>query len=71
MADKVQYVNGGASFSSLLFLVFLTLKLCGVINWSWWLIFLPLYLPILIILVVIVSLLVSVGIFYFVTKPKK
>lgn len=23
--------------------VFITLKLCGVINWSWWLVLLPLY----------------------------
>ena len=30
-------------FFSLIFLIFLTLKLCGVINWSWWLITLPLW----------------------------
>jgi hypothetical protein len=27
----------------LMFLIFLTLKLCGVIAWSWWLVFAPLY----------------------------
>lgn len=29
----------------LLFLVFLALKLCGVIAWSWWCVFMPLILP--------------------------
>ena len=28
-----------------IFLVFLTLKLCGVLAWSWWWICLPLWLP--------------------------
>lgn len=28
--------NSSISFLSLLFLVFLILKLCGVIDWSWW-----------------------------------
>lgn len=30
-------------FLGLLGLVFITLKLCGVIAWSWWLVLLPLY----------------------------
>lgn len=30
-------------FLGLLALVFITLKLCGVIAWSWWLVLLPLY----------------------------
>lgn len=30
-------------FMALLALVFITLKLCGVIAWSWWLVLLPLY----------------------------
>jgi hypothetical protein len=35
----------GMSFSSLLTLLFITLKLTGVINWSWWLVLLPTLLP--------------------------
>lgn len=31
------------SFPSLLFLAFLILKLCGVIDWSWWWITVPLW----------------------------
>lgn len=30
-------------FLGLLALIFITLKLCGVIAWSWWLVLLPLY----------------------------
>jgi len=28
------------------FLIFLTLKLCGVIDWSWWWVFAPLWMPV-------------------------
>ena len=31
-----QQVNGGIGFFGLLTIVFITLKLCGVIAWSWW-----------------------------------
>lgn len=35
--------NGSEWFLSALFLIFLTLKLCGVINWSWWWVTAPLW----------------------------
>ena len=31
----------GVGFTGLLQLVFIVLKLCNVINWSWWLVLLP------------------------------
>lgn len=31
---------------TILVLIFMTLKLCGVINWSWWLVFMPWIAPI-------------------------
>ena len=37
--------GGGASFGGLLFLVFLTLKLTGHIDWSWWWVFAPFWAP--------------------------
>jgi hypothetical protein len=37
--------EGGISFLGLLFLLFLGLKLGGVIDWSWWWIFAPLWMP--------------------------
>ena len=33
----------GIGFMGLLALIFMTLKLTGVITWSWWLVWLPLY----------------------------
>lgn len=44
MADNSSSsAGGGISFFGLLGIVFITLKLTGVINWSWWLVLLPLY----------------------------
>lgn len=34
-------------FLGQLLLIFIVLKLCGVITWSWWLVLLPLWLGIL------------------------
>ena len=46
---KVIYTSGGGiGLGTLLFAIFLTLKLCGVIDWSWWWIVLPLVAPYLI-----------------------
>lgn len=35
----------GTSFCGLLFIVFLVLKLCKVIEWSWWWVTSPLWIP--------------------------
>lgn len=43
--DKMTFKIGGPSFPGLLFLVFLTLKLTNVINWSWWWVTAPLWVP--------------------------
>lgn len=49
--------GGGCSFCGLLTIAFIVLRLCGVIDWSWWLVLLPtlisIALPIVIILVVL------------------
>lgn len=51
-------MNGGVGFVGLLFLLFLGLKLGGIINWSWFWIFSPLIFSIgLVILVLIIFLL--------------
>lgn len=51
--------GSGCSFSGLLTIAFVVLKLCGVINWSWWFVFLPLIiaicLPIAIIILVVLG----------------
>ena len=51
--------SSGIGFTSILFIVFLVLKLCKVITWSWWLVTLPLWggLVLLIIIFVIAAIL--------------
>ena len=39
-----------SAFFWLLALVFITLKLCGVIDWSWWWVLGPLWLPFAVVL---------------------
>lgn len=43
--EKNNY-NTGIGFFSLLGLLFIGLKLGGVISWSWWLVLLPIYGPV-------------------------
>jgi hypothetical protein len=49
MADKV-VVNTGGMFLPLLAVLFIGLKLTGVIAWSWWWVLAPLWAPIAILL---------------------
>lgn len=37
--------NNGLTFSTVLFFIFLVLKLCGVINWPWILVLAPIWIP--------------------------
>lgn len=37
--------KGGTSLSSMLLILFITLKLTGVINWSWWWVLAPFWIP--------------------------
>jgi hypothetical protein len=59
-ANNQVVVRGGVGLSELLGVAFIVLKLMGVINWSWWLVTIPLWGPIaLIIAVVIVTFAVA------------
>ena len=60
MSDT-QVQAGGIGFLPLLTLVFITLKLCGVINWSWWWVLSPTLIPLGIILVLLVVCAITVG----------
>lgn len=44
----------GLSLTTVVFVVFLILRLVGVIKWSWWLVTAPLWAPIAVYLLVIV-----------------
>jgi len=43
MADKKVSVQVGPNFLGLLTIVFITLKLTGYINWSWWWVLAPMW----------------------------
>lgn len=43
--DQTQSSRSRVPFAGLLFLLFLTLKLCAVIDWSWWWVTAPLWGP--------------------------
>lgn len=53
---NVYKTYNGIGFLSLLGLAFIILKLVGVINWSWWLVLLPLYIPVISVLVLLIFL---------------
>ncbi len=58
MSDKSERITFHTiSLSSLVGVVFVTLKLCGVIDWSWWLVLLPFYywMAILVVLAIAVA----------------
>ena len=42
----------GLKLDMILFLIFMTLKLTGYIDWSWWYITMPLWAPVLLLVVV-------------------
>lgn len=47
--------SGGIGFAGLLAVLFIGLKLGGVIAWSWWWVLSPIWLPITVVLSVIVA----------------
>ena len=45
--------SGGAGFGTLLTILFIGLKLGGVIAWSWWWVLAPLWIPLALLLLVL------------------
>jgi len=50
--SKEKTYTEGIGFGGALFIAFLVLKLCKVIDWSWWWVAAPLWIPFAIILIV-------------------
>ena len=46
--------NASFPFFSILALIFITLKLTGLISWSWWWVLSPIWLPVVVLLFVVV-----------------
>lgn len=49
---KVEYSQANVSFSGLLTIAFIVLKLTETINWSWWWVLSPLWIPAVLALVI-------------------
>ena len=66
MSDTKSSSSGGIGFAGLLTIVFITLKLCHVINWSWWWVLSPIWITACI--VVLILAIAALG--YWLTRPK-
>ena len=53
---------GGVGFVGLLQLLFIGLKLCKVIDWSWWWVLAPTWISVLLLIVVIVIICIVFGV---------
>lgn len=69
-ASKTTRSAGGAGvgFCEVLGIVFIVLKLVGVIDWSWWLVLLPIYAPLAIFLLGAVIVVIFATIRYFISR---
>lgn len=45
--------SNGLSLGAVLFLIFLILKLVGAIDWSWWWVFAPLWMPLALVVLIL------------------
>lgn len=69
MSDKVQTASsGGVSFCSLLTVLFIGLKLTDHIDWSWWWVLAPMWLPVTLVLGICLVIVVVCGIMMGVVK---
>lgn len=50
--------SAGIGFTGLLQLVFITLKLCGVINWPWKYVLIPLWIDIAVVVVILLVVMI-------------
>lgn len=60
MSEKKIVLGGGLSFTTVLFFIFLILKLTNVITWSWWWVTCPLWIGPAVCLILVLFLAFSV-----------
>jgi hypothetical protein len=53
--------SGGIGFTGLLTIVFIILKLCGIITWSWWWVLSPLWISAILWVILVVIVLLAGG----------
>ena len=57
MREKQLTVNGGIGFTGLLTIVFIVLKLLGIITWSWVWVFAPIWIDVIFAIILLAILL--------------
>ena len=62
MSSSSSSSSGGIGVFGLLGVAFVVLKLCGVINWSWWWVTAPFWGPVVLFLVVMAAILSLAGV---------
>lgn len=55
MANSSVNVSSGIGLPGMLFIVFLVLKLCEVITWSWWWVTAPLWIPLAVVAAIFIT----------------
>ncbi len=55
--------GGGISFCGLLAIVFIVLKLCHVIDWSWWWVTAPIWGPVVLVLALAFIVGIAIGLY--------
>ena len=62
MSDKVKNVNNGIGLPGLLTVLFIGLKLCKVINWSWWWVLSPLWISfgIFVVIILVIGIIAAI-----------
>lgn len=59
MSKETSSNNDSAGFGGLLTLLFIGLKLTGHIDWSWWWVLAPVWLPALIVIIIVTGILLT------------
>ena len=52
------YKSGGIGFIGLLIIVFITLKLCGVISWSWVWVLAPIWITLAVAILIVIAVVI-------------
>ena len=70
MSETKTMNTNGIGFTGLLAIVFITLKLTGYIDWSWWWVLSPLWIPFVVVMFVIVLLAIFTNGKFYVRRRK-
>lgn len=74
MNDKTTVASSGVGLDIILFVVFLVLKLCNIIDWSWWWVTAPLWIPVVLfvgVFLVVFVIAFCVGIIKYIVKRNR